>query len=246
MEYAKRRKYVISHRLRETLLTRHHRQTYQWGFSFIQLIVMIILLLFCMMGLYSMYLRSYFTMQKQGHEVVVGENQAVLQLASTMQSQLSLQLERTGSNGVAFFTEQQIRRRITRDLNGGSISLQTSSILGVGLDIDINDSIDTRHIPSQFRTWLRTEMWWLISVVLAFAGVCSSVVITRLYLLTLLLPIEVPFAMYVSQSRKSRWMLLFYLFWLFCLRGVVPAFVSLVSVKPEFVATTVVRGSIPY
>ena len=173
-----------------------------------------------MTGIYSMYLHCHFTMQKQGHEEDIGEHQAVFQLANAMQTQLNQQ---PGKGGPSDLTEQQLRRRITKDLNGGCISSNPPPILLSAPDIDPGKSIDTRSAPPQFRTYVKKEMWWLVFAVLAFAAVCASVVVTEIYALILLFPLELPFAMYVSQSRRSRWVLVFLLFWFFAIRGVVPA-----------------------
>lgn len=204
---------------------------------------MLVLLLIWAMGIYSMYLRSYFLMQRQDNKVVIGEHQAVLQLVSAMQSQLSEHTDEGASSAVFVLTEEQIRQRIAKDLKGGSISVRANPILDSGSE---PDSDDTRHAPSCLRTWLRSEIFWLIAVLVFFIGAIFSVVFTEMYILTLLLPFEIPFAMYIGQSKRSRWMILFYLIWFYCSRAVIPIFITQInSARDGYELVTVTRGRVP-
>ena len=177
---------------------------------------MIIFLLLWMVGIYSMYLNSHVAMNQRGSDEVVGEYKAVFELASAMQAQLYCKPGKEQPFDTTILTEKQIRR-IIKDLDGGSISL-TSPLL---LDSGSNFSSDKRP-PIGFRAWLRKEKWWLIAMVLAFAGVLFGVIFTQFVGFAFLLPIEAPFVIYVGQSGKSRGALSFWPFWSLCLRGFIP------------------------
>ncbi|KAH7385960.1 hypothetical protein BKA66DRAFT_569276 [Pyrenochaeta sp. MPI-SDFR-AT-0127] len=63
-------------------------QTYQWGFSFIQLILMMIFLLMWSIGITTMWAQSRRTIRKVGRRGVAGNNKAIFELAHTMHQEL--------------------------------------------------------------------------------------------------------------------------------------------------------------
>jgi hypothetical protein len=199
-------------------------KSYQWGFSFIQLFIMIILLLVWAVGTYIMWLRSDIVMRRRSREEVTGEYKAILELSEAIRKQLDGHMDLEG-DGVSAATESSLRRRITKDLRGGSIAYVTPLLSnrdgGVG-DTDWG-----------IKSWIWSEVWWLTLVVLTLAGALAiwitlpgtpGVVIGSGVcglLVTLFL------TMYISTSRKSRAVLFI---WSFFLLTLVPQAVALLAI----------------
>jgi hypothetical protein len=187
---------------------------------------MMIMLLLWMIGIYSMYLHCHFTMLKRGMDEVIGEHRAIFKLANAMRTQLDQGFKKSD---FSVLTEKQLRRRLNKGLNGGSISFRTTVPLG-NITNTIDDNISNTYTPISLKTWLKKEKWWLISTVLLVVGVVVGVSGFYRQLALLLVPWELPFIVYVGQSGRSRAVLTFWMFWLFCVRGVMP-FMLLVIVN---------------
>jgi hypothetical protein len=174
---------------------------------------MIIMLLLWMVGIYSIYLHSHFTMLKRGNDQVIGEHKAIFELANAMQTQLE---QESKEIDMSVLTEKQLRHRLTKNLNGGSISFKTTVSLGNTTNTNEDNHINI-HTPLRFKTWLKKEKWWFVSSVWLF----GFVIFMPQSWLFLLLPLELPFIVYVGQSGRSRAVLSFGMFWFFCVRGVI-------------------------
>lgn len=180
-------------------------QDYRWGFSFLQLFIMIILLILWSGGMYIMWLHSHLLMKKRGRNLLAGEHKAVLELADAMRAQIEEHGQETLGHS-ATLTEFELRRRITKDLNGGAISYKTSVIL---------DGHDGRgDFNWGFKSWLKKEMWWLIAFLLSLAAVGTAVAMYQqpIIFCICVLPFEIKMAMYIGTSNKSRGILLFWSF----------------------------------
>ncbi|RYO70404.1 hypothetical protein AA0113_g3252 [Alternaria arborescens] len=99
---------------------------YKWGFSYIQLFIMVIFHIVWTLGLFTMWIRACMVMKKRGRgrEDVAGENKAVFELAAAMREQMNEPTKEEGDD-VSALTEAKLRRRIKNDLRGGSISYNT-------------------------------------------------------------------------------------------------------------------------
>ena len=157
-------------------------------------------------------------MLKRGNDQVIGEHKAIFELANAMQMQLE---QDSKEIDVSVLTEKQLRHRLTKNLNGGSISFKTTVSFGNTTNTDEDNLINT-HTPLRFRTWLKKEKWWFISSVSLFGFVIFGFVfLMSQFWVLLLLPLELPFIVYVGQSGRSRAVLSFGMFWFFCVRGVI-------------------------
>lgn len=124
-------------------------QNYQWGFSFIQLFIMNMMLLMWTTGILIMWSRAKVTMHERGRNTSSGEHKAVLELASAMRMELSNQdVDLTQS------AEEAIERRI-RDVNGGRV-LYASPLL-------VKPPARTGVI-----VWFTREKWWLLATSVSF------------------------------------------------------------------------------
>jgi uncharacterized protein YpmS len=64
-------------------------QKYQWGFSFVQLLVMNIMLLVWIIGMLLMWAVARATLQQQNRSNITGEYKATVELAASMRKELS-------------------------------------------------------------------------------------------------------------------------------------------------------------
>ncbi|CAN9197812.1 unnamed protein product [Alternaria alternata] len=103
---------------------------YHWGFSYIQLFIMVILNIVWTLGLYIMWLRASMMTKQRGRkkEDVAGEQKAVLELAAAMREQVKGPTNEEGDD-VSTLMEAKLHRLITKDLRGGSISYKTPLLL---------------------------------------------------------------------------------------------------------------------
>ncbi|KAF2621982.1 hypothetical protein BU25DRAFT_219774 [Macroventuria anomochaeta] len=195
------------------------QKTYQWGFSFVQLNIMIILLWVWTLGIIVMYTSSKFTMKQRGREDVAGEYKAVFELSGAMHLQLA-QIENEEAKDVQQITESNLRQRITKDLRGGTIAYDTALLP--------ERNSGAEGIYWTLKAWTRREMWWLIAT--AVSIIVDGFVVKSFIkdkprndlLFFLALPLALGFAMYVGSTHKSRVMVLFWAVLVVC---VLPAIV---------------------
>jgi hypothetical protein len=168
---------------------------------------MIILHIVWTVGLYIMWLRAYMITNKRGRgkEDVAGEHRAIFELAAAMQEQMK---EPTKEEGVEVytFTESELRRRITKELRGGSISYTTPLL-------------PNREGRARWniRAW-RNVKAWTKNHKLSILAIITCIAVMLLDLLTvgtvvlMVLPAELVLALYIGSTRKSRMVLLVWIF----------------------------------
>ncbi|KAH4006604.1 hypothetical protein HBI13_161020 [Parastagonospora nodorum] len=173
-------------------------KTYNWGFSFIQTILLIILLLIWSTGTYTMYLSSLALLHKRGRSKsnVVGEYQAIFELSNAMHLELTQHIGSEEANSISHLTESQLQKHITSSLNGGSIAFHTSSLSQEG--------------TCRFRHLLRKESWWIGFLVLATPAAVWCGFVPYMAPAVMVLPLPVVFAMYVRTTGGSAGVLLFW------------------------------------
>ncbi|CAO2653004.1 Nn.00g024150.m01.CDS01 [Neocucurbitaria sp. VM-36] len=132
-------------------------ESYQWGFSFIQLNFMIISLLIWAIGIFTMWLKTHFIMKRRGQRDVAGEYKAVLELADAMHAQIGdLDSRVEDVKHITSLTEKDLRRCFMVEMNGGSICYRACPSMNTKTgDIDSGWG---------FQAWAKTERWWLISL----------------------------------------------------------------------------------
>jgi hypothetical protein len=162
---------------------------------------MVLLLTLWSIGTYILYIRSHIAMFKRNmHTPIAGEYQAVFQLADAMSAQLDQEPESVEKSDKRVVGEDELRKRIGKDLKGGRISYKDSLLQ--------ND--DARGERSGWRTkdWIMKEIWWLVLLALATVVCLLTAWFFPYVIATYMLPLQVLFAMYVGQSGKSRVVLL--------------------------------------
>lgn len=155
---------------------------------------------------------------------MAGEYKAVFELSDAMHAQLDSMEEEDGKE-VRQITESTLRRRIKKDLRGGSIAYDTA-ILSKGDDW-------SEGVSWTLKAWAMREMGWFIA--LAFALAIDAIVIRRCFIdirlradlwFFIALPLTIGFAMYVGLTHMSRVIVLLLAI---VVVGVVPAIVLSVA-----------------
>jgi hypothetical protein len=152
-------------------------------------------------------------MRRRGRKDQAGEYRAILELADAMHERLKEYGKE--ENDVPAFTEAGLRRRITNELRGGSISYATPLL---------------PHRESYFgrdwRPWLERHRWSITTFVLcmilmagAFTLSMVDWVVLNQGLFLIPLPLEWFIAFYLGASRRSCIVLFF---WSFVVLSVVP------------------------
>ncbi|USP75159.1 uncharacterized protein yc1106_02433 [Curvularia clavata] len=197
---------------------------YQWGFSFIQSFITILLLLIWSIGIYIMWLRSHSVMKRRGRTDIAGEHKAVLELAQAMQQQhaglaspIKEQDEQEEKDGASTtttavaipVTEASLRHRVTKELRGGSIAY-TAPLLANG---EIADDWT-------LWAWVKAHKWSIAGMVPScFLPFLSGLFLSQSIAVFVALPIELAAALYIGSTRASRVVIFF---WGFILCSIVP------------------------
>jgi hypothetical protein len=189
---------------------------------------MLVLLLLWVIGIYTMYVRAHILMRKRATDYVPGEYKAVLELAGAMHGDLDREPSSSSLSSSSFgnqkdidtdiyaLSENQLHRRITQELQGGSISFKHSLL------VEGEEEEEDEKREWLFRLWLDGEKWWLVLLAGAIAGMCYCCAVARWDLVVVLVaPFCAVFAMAVGRSGRSRCVLMFWPF----LLGVVPTVV---------------------
>ncbi|CAI6255826.1 unnamed protein product [Periconia digitata] len=130
-------------------------QDYGWGFSFLQLYVVMILIFFWSIGTLALHMHAQQIMHRRGRTAIDGEYKAVISLAVAMEKELNIDLYSQ--------TPEKSLSRSVQDAHGGSISYQSPLLF---------------EPPSNIMGWSRQEKWWILALLLltAFAASMPTVI----------------------------------------------------------------------
>jgi hypothetical protein len=165
-------------------------QTYKWGFSFLLLFICLILLSVWSIGTYILWLKAHFLLLTHGEPPIVGEYEAVIEMAAAMNKEFDKHDE-----NLEFLRERQITGKIKHVMNGGTMLYNSPA-----QEKDVS-------FWNGFRQWARKEKWWwwsayVLSLSLSIVGVCIP---SRVLLIaSFLLVVGVTVARTVGQTGKSR------------------------------------------
>jgi hypothetical protein len=150
------------------------RQTYQWGFSFLQLFVVILLLLLWFIVVYTMWLKGHLDLKQRHGDEAPATFQAVLNLAEALNHELNSVGEVPSA-----LTNRQLNCCISKQLNGGRVALQTPSSPTSGYSF-----------RKGLWSWIKREKRWF-----AFAAVSALIPLMTPFLLVF--AFFIPFALSV-------------------------------------------------
>src|SRR5262249_40604727 len=123
-----------------------------WGFSFIQLFIVTVLVTIWSVGTYFMWLKARLQLRLRGVPEVARGWRAVLELAQEIEKELS-------SNDIDFtkLTDRQLKGEIRKRLQGGSVSFK---------DLFEREGYGLRR---GFWKWLKEDKWWFAFYIVATA-----------------------------------------------------------------------------
>lgn len=139
-------------------------QLFQWGFSFLQAFINVLLTLLWGVGLYIIWLKSRIQLPLRGSREVPRGWRALIHLAETMRTDL----DRHGIDP-ANMTDRELKTWIHKNTNGGAVTFQNSDD---GLPPLENPGLG---LLAAFRQWLRRgeNKWWFSAY-----GVITTVAIS--------------------------------------------------------------------
>lgn len=169
---------------------------------------MIVFLAVWTIGLSLMWVRAHNTMQKRGRETVAGEYKAIIELADAMQEGLTRLDEKT--DFLKTLEESSLRRRIDKDMHGGSIAY-TTPLLANGE----HGSGDSEWGILDF---LKKEGWWIFFFVgFAVTSIVLGFLFSVVWLFIWFVGIASAITLTVSigSTGKSRFIIFWWSFWAF-------------------------------
>jgi hypothetical protein len=125
--------------------------SYKWEFSFLLAFICIMLLIVWTVGTFLMWMKATIAMRQHDDREIAGGYKAVVELATTMDSQFSKQEE-----DVAKMRDGQVRSRIKQDLKGGSMVYEAPHR-------EIQSSM--WNILMLCKKWLWKDKWWLFAII---------------------------------------------------------------------------------
>lgn len=136
--------------------------TYKWGFAFVILYILTVLLLAWVIGMYLTWLKAHFAMDSLGHPVVPDEYKAIMELAAAIQKEFI-----ESGQDPNELTGHQIEKHIKTELRGGAICLQDALKPG-----------NTAFFPTWYQWaksvwWTGTRKWWISSLIVSVVAAMS-------------------------------------------------------------------------
>ncbi|KAH0432059.1 hypothetical protein CcaCcLH18_06714 [Colletotrichum camelliae] len=165
------------------------RETYQWGFSYIQLFIMLLLLILWTLGMSAMWIKSHLTMRMRGRFDKPKGFKGVLELAAAIRKELQ-------ESNPDDLTHDQLSEEIKKRLRGGTIELEKAG------------SPAMYGVWGGFWGWIKNWKWWATAWCLLTA--IGSLLITYkggVFLWIMILSASMFFAMVIGRSSKSMAML---------------------------------------
>ncbi|EQB50638.1 hypothetical protein CGLO_09894 [Colletotrichum gloeosporioides Cg-14] len=165
------------------------RETYQWGFSYIQLFIMLLLLILWTLGMSAMWVKSHMTMRMRGRFDKPKGFKGVLELAAAIRKELQ-------ESNPDDLTHDQLSEEIKKRLRGGTIELEKAG------------SPAMYGVWGGLWGWIKNWRWWATTWCLLTA--IGSLLITYkggVFLWIMILSASMFFAMFIGRSPKSMAML---------------------------------------
>lgn len=165
------------------------RETYQWGFSYIQLFIMLILLMLWTIGMSVMWIKAHMTMRMRGRFDKPKGFKGVLELAAAIRKEL----QETNPDDLS---HDQLSEEIRKRLKGGSIELESAG------------SPAMYAILKGFWGWIKERRWWVAAwCLLVIFGSILATYEEGTYSWVLVFMSSTLVAMVVGGSPRSRAML---------------------------------------
>ncbi|KAH6856924.1 hypothetical protein B0I37DRAFT_334595 [Chaetomium sp. MPI-CAGE-AT-0009] len=186
--------------------------TYQWGFSFLQLFIVLFLLLIWIVAMYTMWLKGHLDLEQRNGDEAPARFKAVLDLATALNHELDSEDTGESSDGL---TNRQLQRCISKRLNGGRVAVQTPFPASV------------YSFRKDTWSWIKKERWWFALLVVSVSLSAMTWLFIPLVLF-LLFAFSVILALAIGQTRGSRVLI--------CLAGLIISLSLLAGVSPRAAA----------
>ncbi|KAJ0160288.1 hypothetical protein CTA2_8224 [Colletotrichum tanaceti] len=168
------------------------RESYEWGFSFLQLYILVSLLLAWTLCVASVWLKARMTMRARGRRDVPRGYKGVLELAGAMRKEL-----RDHECDPDGLSHDELHEEIKKRLGGGSIEL------------DKADSPEPWGVWRAAWAYCRDEAWWVVAVLVMIPPCAGLSSVDSSFGWWLLVPVtSTMLAMAVGRSKESRIILL--------------------------------------
>ncbi|KZL67867.1 hypothetical protein CI238_12980 [Colletotrichum incanum] len=166
------------------------RESYEWGFSYLQLYILIVLLLVWTLCLAYMWLKARLTMRMRQRYDVPRGYKGVVELSNTIRKELQ-------ESNPDDLSHDQLYEEVKKRLRGGRIELEKA------------DSPGTYDLLRGAWTYCKDEKWWVIAI-LGMIGPCAALSwIDDSFGWWMLVPIiSTTLAMLVGRSKGSRFVLI--------------------------------------
>ncbi|KAG7057498.1 nad dependent epimerase dehydratase [Colletotrichum scovillei] len=162
------------------------RESYQWGFSYLQLYILVLLLVLWTLSLAYMWLKARLTMRMRRRYDVPRGYKGVLELSGAIRKEL----QETDPDELS---HDQLSEEINKSLKGGRIQLELA------------DSPATYSFWRAIWMWFKEEKWWIGPVLLMLAPSVPLTLINNSFGWWLLVPMSsLLLALMVGRSEKSR------------------------------------------
>ncbi|KAK3319599.1 hypothetical protein B0T19DRAFT_487913 [Cercophora scortea] len=121
---------------------------YQWGFSYLQLFLSLLMLLVWTTGVFTLWLRGHLELAQHGEHEMPGKLKAALNLVHSVNEEFLASSEKPPID----ISSRQLENDTETRLNGGRIRLRA---------LDQRESI---NVKSYVMDWARREKWWLVAL----------------------------------------------------------------------------------
>jgi hypothetical protein len=121
------------------------RQRYQWGFSWLQLFIDLLLLLFWAIGIWLLWLKAHKELKRRGGVEPASRYEAVLDLASALEQEVS----KTGETTRAL-TSKQPEILVKDRLSGGAMKSEAPI------------QLSRYSFRASFWPWIMEHKWWVL------------------------------------------------------------------------------------
>jgi hypothetical protein len=161
-------------------------QTYNWGFSFLQLFVVTSLGLLWSVGLLVMWIKAKKQLPLGVKPEIPRGWRCVLELAETMEAELkTIGIDRSA------LTDRQLKKKIAKQLEGGSVALQI---------VSSNQKRPT--LGERFKRWFKKERWWLGGLFIFYSA--STLAVLSVYFFASFSFPAAPLTVYIGRTKRSR------------------------------------------
>ncbi|KAM7210172.1 hypothetical protein V8F06_014449, partial [Rhypophila decipiens] len=170
--------------------------TYQWGFAFLQVFIVVILLLVWTVGTYMMWLGPHKSLRRLGAKETPRKYGAAMSLVTGV----TRELRHTAQNSPQTLTNRQLERIVKTDLDGGNIANENILVPFYGSDYKICASL---------WAWVKSRASLVVQLTILSLYLWFALPSPSLFLVfgvIFIVPVHtgIAFALAIGKTRKTR------------------------------------------